>query len=214
MYRDYQVDPVLGIFLLDDRVEFLGDSIGYRDFIAGDWLRFRSKLVSISDDPLFPSHASIRDGSPNREDTYEWSNSLELFLPSYGDGYISEIDFIYAKDILQHNGNYFEIQSKTKLGNFRVPGAGTLVEPNLFLSAGWGDKAHNKYFYGSDINESGFTNVAAGLWFALPEEADRNYPIIQARWFETLGAFKDGQYASGRNRGFLFSFIATFGVLD
>lgn len=213
LYRDFQIDPVLGIFLFDDRLEFLADSIGYRDFIVKDVLRLRSRFVSLTDKPFFPAYKSIKNGLPSRPDTYEWSSQAELFLPGYNSNYALEVDLSYAKDIATHHGNYFELQSKIKLFDFRLPRVGTKIEPNLYASAGWGDSNHNLYFYGPAAGVSGFNNLSYGIWFALPEEADRYYPIIQIKHFETIGRFRQGQFAEGRSDGWLFSFIATAGIL-
>lgn len=213
LYRDFQIDPVLGLFFLDDRIEYLGDSIGFRDFIWQDRIRLRSRLVSISDDPLFPSHGSIKNSSPDRPETYEWSNTVEFFIPGYNESYLSEIDLTYAKDIAKTMGNFLELQAKIKLFEFRVPMFSTKIEPNIFSSIGWGDKAHNKFFYGPSSDSSGFNNVAFGIWFALPEEADRFYPIIQIKHFRVLDEYKNSEFAKDRSDGWLFSFIATYGFL-
>ncbi len=214
LYKDFQIDPVLGIFLLDDRMEFLGDSIGYRDFVAGDWLRLRTRFVAISDKPLFPSRDSIRESSPHRPDSYEWSNRAEFFIPGYNSKYLGEIDLGWAKDISIHHGNYLDLQSKIKLFDFRMPGLGLKIEPNFYSSIGWGDSSHNQYFYGPSANTSGFNNFSYGLWFAFPNEADRFYPIIQIRHFQVIGSNSNAEYAAGRNDGWLISFIASYGVLD
>jgi hypothetical protein len=214
LYRDFQIDPVLGLFFYDDRVEFLGDSLGFRDFVAGKWLRLRTRLVSISDDPLFPAKDSVKDGAKNREDTYEWSNRAEFFIPSYDGNYMAEIDVGFSKDISVHNGQYLDLQTKIKLFNFRLPYSSTLIEPNFQTKIGWGDSNHNKYFYGPSADSAGFNNLSYGLWFALPEEADRFYPIIQITHFEVLGQNKNAEFAVDRNSGWLFSFIATYGLFD
>jgi len=212
-YRDFQIDPVVGLFFFDDRVEFLGDSLGYRDFIAGDWLRLRTRLVYQSDKPLFPAYDSIRNGSPQRSDTYEWENSLEFFFPGYNGRNFGELDLRYSKEIGDKNGHYFESQLKLKVTDFRVPGIGVKIEPSIFGLVGMGDYQHNRHFYGPGAHD-GVNNVAYGLWFAFPEDADRYYPIIQIRRFETVGRARDGAYASGRDEGWLFSFIATYGFLN
>lgn len=214
-YPDFQVDPVVGIFLFDDKVEYLGDSLGYRDFVYKNILRLRTRLVSISDDPLFPNHRSVQGGNPNRSDTVEWSNRAELFLPGYNDQYKTEIDFEYSKDIAETWGQYVSVQSKVKILDFTVPRFATEVEPNLFLSVGWGDWRHNQYFYGSSAKSDGLNNISYGLWFAFPNESDRYYPIIQLTGFEVLGdKNKNGAFARGSNQGLLFSFIATAGILN
>jgi hypothetical protein len=172
-------------------------------------------LVSISDRPLFPAHESIWNGSPDRPDTYEWNTRAEVFLPGYDDHYAGELDFGYAKDISQTHGNYFDLQSKVKLFQFRIPKVQTKIEPNFYASIGWGDAHHNQYFYGPSADQGGFNNLSYGLWFAFPEEADRFYPIIQMTHFEVLGSKnKSAEFSVGRNEGWLFSLIATEGLLE
>ncbi len=207
-YRDFQFDPILAVFLFDDRLEYLGDSIGFRDFVYSDKIRLRTRMVQISDNPLFPSYASVKRGNPNRHDTYEFTNSVEFFFPGYNSDYVAELDLSHAKDLNQHHGNYFEAQGKIKLFSYKT------LEPNLVVTAGIGDKAHNQYFYGPDDDASGLNNASYGVWIALPEEADRFYPIIQLKHFTTLGDHRQAAFAKKRSDGILFSFIATFGVLD
>lgn len=211
-YNGFQIDPVVGLFFLDDRVEFLGDSFGFRDFVAGKWLRLRTRVVAISDDPLFPNKDSTRSGYPDRENTYEWSNRAEFFIPGYDETYLGEVSVGYAKDFSAHQGSYLDLQSKIKLFSFRIPIVKTLIESNFFSSIGWGDSSHNQYFYGPSQSASGFNNFSYGLWLAFPEEADRFYPIIQIRHFQALSKFGDGEYSRDRSEGWLFSFIATVGV--
>lgn len=213
LYKDFQIDPVVGVFFFDDRLEYLGDSIGYRDFIYQDQIRLRTRFVSISDNPLFPAYEGIKNKLVDRKDSLEWANQVEFFIPGYGDNYIAEIDLSYAKDLVAHRGQYIELQTKTKLFNFRVAGVDTLIEPNFYLSAGWGDDRHNQYFYGPSANKSELNNLSYGLWLAFPEEADRFYPIIQVKHFEVLGSSQNAEYAKDLNSGYLISFIATYGVL-
>lgn len=214
LYRDFQIDPTIAIFFFDDRLEFVGDSIGYRDFIYEDRIRLRTRIVSITDKPLFPSYESLRAGRPTRSDSYEWSNRAELFLPGYNDRYWGELDIGFAKDLSTHHGTYIDLQAKLKLFDFRVPGLKTKVEPNFSTSVGWGDSAHNQYLYGPSANEGSLNNFSAGLWLAFPEEADRFYPVIQLTHFEVLGQNRNAEFATGNNEGWLFSFIATYGVLE
>ena len=83
---------MIAVFLFDDRLEFLGDSVGYRDFVVGDWLRLRTKLASITDKPFLPVLDTVKEESFRRTDTFELSSTVELFLPAYNDDYKSEID--------------------------------------------------------------------------------------------------------------------------
>ena len=223
-YRDFQVDPIFAVFMFDDRLEFLGDSIGYRDFIGGgDSVRLRTRLQAITDKPLFPAHETITAGAPSREDTYEWHSRVEIFFPGYNSKTWGEINIGYSKDLAVHGGNYVDVLGKLKVVDFRLPVAGTLVELNAFGSLGWGDGNHNHYFYGPAVDalgqrasdEAGVSNYSYGLWFAFPEEADRNYPIVQLTRFEVLGdSRRSADFARGRNEGWLLSFIATVGLLE
>lgn len=210
-YPDFQVDPIFAFFLFDDRLEFLGDSIGFRDYIYSDVIRLRSRLVSISDNPLFPAHEAFKNTFPDREDTFEWSTSLEIFLPGYNNKYFAEIDINYSKDIVKHQGNYLELVSKVKITDFLL--LNTKMEPNFVGSIGWGDRAHNQYYYGPDDSSSGFTNYSLGLWLALPEKVDRFYPNLQIMYFNSLGDHKNAQFSQNRSEGLLISFIAALSLM-
>jgi hypothetical protein len=213
LYNDFQVDPVFGIFLLDDKVEIFGDSISYHDFVFEDKIRLRTRLQQISDKPLFPSYASVKDNYPERNDSFEWVVGAEFFLPSYDNDYKAEIDLTYAKDLKEHFGNYLDVLAKVKVYEFNL--FNYRIEPNVFGSVGWGDSAHNQYLYGPSASQDGFNNANYGLWFAFPDEADRYYPILLLSHYSVLGSQnRNAEYARGRNEGYLFSLIATVGVLD
>ncbi len=214
LYRDFQIDPVLGVFLFDDRLEFLGDSISYRDFVVGDSLRLRGQLATITDSTFFPSTNSVKDGLVHRPDTYEARLNAELFLPGYNENYKAEIDLSYAKDLSAHFGQYIDFQSKIKMFDYRIPFFKAKIEPQLLTSVGWGDNAHNRYLYGEGANSDSFNNLSYGVWFAFPEQADRYYPIVQIKHFEVIGASRSGAYALGKSEGWLISFIATDGILE
>lgn len=213
-YQDFQIDPVVGIFLFDDRLEFLGDTLSYHDFVYEDKIRLRTRLVSISDNPLFPSHISIKENRPDRPDTFEFSNSAEFFFPGYNDDYKAELDLTYSKDISQHHGNYFEALGKIKITDFYSNFMKQRLEPNLVLSAGFGDKAHNQYLYGPSDDSSGLTNISCGFWLAFPEEADRFYPVVQLMYFSTVAEHGNKEFSKGYNQGYLASAIFSVGVLE
>jgi hypothetical protein len=217
-YRDYQIDPVLSASFFDDRLEFLGESIGYRDFIYGNIVRLRSQVLSIRDNPRFPSKNIYKKNMPDRPDTYEWSNSLEIFIPGYdfnsSENHLAEIDLKFAKDVSKHHGNYFEILGKIKIWGHYVQALKQVIEPNFVFSAGIADSAHNHYFYGANDNAHGINNISYGFWLAFPDESDRYFPIVQLMRFQTVGDHKNASFANGRSDGILFSFILAFKTLD
>jgi hypothetical protein len=218
MYRDFQIDPVLSVSFFDDRLEFLGESLGYRDFIYKNIVRARTQIVAITDKPRFPSKKEYKIGMPNRANTYEWANSLEIFIPGYdfssSEKHIAEIDLKFAKDLSQHHGNYFEILSKIKLWSHKSSLLKQTLEPNFVFSLGIGDSAHNKYFYGPNDQAQGLNNYSYGFWLAFPDESDRYFPIVQLMKFSVAGDHKHADFAKGRDDGILFSFILAYKTLE
>lgn len=212
-YNDFDINPTIALFFFDDRLEFLGDSIGYRDFIIPDQLRLRTRLSYVNDDPLFPARQDLRNSFVDRENTFEIINSIEWFTPSYSKDYRAEIDLNWAWDIKEHHGHYLELLTKVKVSDFDF--LNTTIEPQVFASLGWGQKAHNQYFYGPSSDSDGINNLSYGLWLTLPQTADRFYPIVLLSHFEVLGdKNKQAAYAQENNQGYLISFIATLGLLD
>lgn len=213
-YDDFQVSPFLVLIFFDEKVEFLGDSLGFRDFIAGDYLRFRTRVHYVSDTPFLPRNENIEDKGTNREDTYEWANGFELFLPGYNKNYVAELSLMHYKDIKVHRGEFFEFQGKVKLFDFKTPFSKAKLEPNFVFTTGYGNRRHNSYAYGPGGEDTGRTYQSFGLWVAIPEVVDRYYPNVQLTYFETSSAQSDGALARGRDHGVLFSFIASVSVLD
>ncbi len=212
-YDDFEINPTIAFFFFDDRLEFLGDSIGYRDFVIPDQLRLRTRLSYVNDDPFFPAREERRRSFVNRENTYEIINTAEWFLPSYSKDYRAEIDFNWAYDLKEHHGHYLELLTKVKVTDFDF--LSTKIEPQIFASVGWGQKSHNQYFYGPTADEDGFNNLNYGLWLTLPETADRFYPIVLLSHYEVLGdRNKHAQFAERNNQGYLLTFIASVGLLD
>ncbi|MBC7464360.1 MAG: hypothetical protein H7256_00065 [Bdellovibrio sp.] len=213
-YNDFQIDPAITLFMFDDRLEFWGDTLSYRDFVYEDKIRLRGRVSSISDNPLFPAHDSVRSNQPDRPNTFEFSTAAEFFFPGYNDNYQWELDLTYSKDFSRHYGNYAEALGKIKLTEFYWPLVNKKIEPNLVLGAGIGDKAHNKYYYGPNDEATSMTDYAAGIWLAFPDEADRFFPIIQVMYFAVNGDHRNAQYAKNNNQGYLASFIYTVRLLD
>ncbi|MBC7742580.1 MAG: hypothetical protein H7061_10310 [Bdellovibrionaceae bacterium] len=212
LYRDYQIDPVISLFFFDEKIAFFGSSMHYQQFIVDDRVRFRTRLVSINDNPLFPNHESVSKGDPDRKSTYEWSNGVDLFFPGYNDDYQGEIELSLSKDLTLHGGNYVSLVGKVKLFEFTT--LNTRVEPNFVGTTGWGDRAHNEYLYGPSDREAGINNVSYGIWLAFPDRADRYYPIVQLMRYQVVGdSHRNAEYARDRNEGFLFSVIATYPLL-
>ena len=213
-YNDFQLVPVVALFMFEDRFEFLTSSVSYRDFVYEDKIRLRTRLQAISDDPIFPKHDSIKDIYPNREGSWEWVNRVEFFIPGYNEDYISEFDFGIHKDLKAHNGLYYELTGKLKLFTFQNTILRTsMVEPNLIVTLGAGDKRHNEYYYGA-IDSNGLNNLSYGVWFHFNDLSDRNNPVITVKHFEVLGdKNKNGILARDRNEGWAATFTYTHDLL-
>jgi hypothetical protein len=212
-YADYQLLPFAAVFMFEDDLEFLPSYISYRHFLYEDKIRFRTRLQKISDNPILPKHESIESIYPDREDSSEWVNRLELFFPSYAN-YKGEIDLGIHNDLQAHHGVYVELMGKLQLLTFENTFLKkTTIEPNLFFSLGYGDKRHNEYYYGA-VDSDGLNNISYGLWFNALSVADRNNPTITIKRFEVLGdKNKNGLLARDRNEGYSFIFTYSHDLL-
>lgn len=212
-YADYQLLPIVAVLMFEDDLEILPSYISYRHFLYEDKIRFRTRLQKISDNPVFPKHESIETIYPDREDSSEWVNRLEFFLPSYAD-YTGEIDLGIHKDLVAHHGLYVELMGKLQLLTFENTFLKkTTIEPNLFFALGYGDKKHNEYYYGV-VDSEGVNNISYGLWINALTVADRNNPTIILKRFEVLGdKNKNGILARDRNEGWAFQFTYTHDLL-
>ena len=203
-YKDFQIDPVLTFQFINQHFEFLGDNISYKQFIHNDNLMIRTRLVDISDQPLFPAHSSLKKNSPHRKSSYEWSNRIEYYLTSYHTHYLAEFDFEYGHDLFTHHGNYFALESKIKLFSVNV------FEPNLFVSLGSGDKKNNNYYYGEGSKNLSLTNFSTGINLLVPEFVDRYYCMTKVNYFTVIGhENQNAAYAKNNNHGFLFTLTMT-----
>lgn len=213
-YHDFQLLPIVALFMYEDRLEIVPSYISYRDYIYSDRIRFRTRLQTVNDNPVFPKHDSIKDIYPDRESTYEWVNRLEFFIPAYNENYIAEIDLAIHKDLKAHHGLYTELMGKLKLFTFENTFLKeSTVEPNLYFSLGHGDKRHNEYFYGA-TNSDGVNNLAYGLWFNFLDLADRNNPALIIKHFEVLGdKNKNAPLARNHNKGWAAVFTYTHDFL-
>ena len=214
LYGDFQIDPIISAYFLDDKLEFFGDALSYRDFLfTSESIRYRVMASSLSDNPLFPSNSAIKSNYVDRENTYEVSAGLEFFLASYDKDYWGEFDISYAKDIKAHNGYYLSAQSKIKISEMEL--FHKKVEPHAVVRIGLGDEKHNRYLYGPTANGDGLNNWAYGFVFEFPEDADRLIPVIQLMRFETLGEERrNAAFAKDHNEGFLLSFLGTINFLN
>ena len=150
------------------------------------------------------SRANLKKNSPHRKTSYEWSNRIELYLPSYHQKYLGELDFEYGHDLFTHHGNYFAIESKIKLFTINA------FEPNLFLSLGSGDKNNNHYYYGTESKSFGLTNFSTGINVLVPEFIDRYYCMTKLNYFTVVGEQnRNATFAKNNGHGFLFTFTMT-----
>jgi len=213
-YNDFQLVPVIAVFMFEDRFEFLTSSVSYRDFVYEDKVRLRTRFQAISDNPIFPKHDSIKDSYPDRENSWEWVNRAEFFIPGYNEDYISELVFGIHKDLKAHNGLYYELSGKLKLFTFQNTLLRTsMVEPNFIVTVGYGDKRHNEYYYDAQDFE-GLNNLSYGVWFHFNDLSDRNNPVITVKHFEVLGdKNKNGILARDRNDGWAATFTYTHDLL-
>lgn len=211
-YKDFQVAPVIAAYFFDRKVEYLTDSIGYRQFLVADKIRWRSSLHYINDDPLFPKHKNYMHRSVDRPGTFEWMNRLEFYFPSYSK-YQGEFDLGIAKDLKEHSGLYLEASGKIKvfekIWNI-IPDDRS--EINLFATLGYATEKHNEYLYGHGARE-GFTHFSTGIWINFPDRADRYTPIVMVKYFEVLDSQnRNASWAFNNNHGWMVTLVGALPV--
>ncbi len=211
-YKDFQIAPVVAAYFFDRRIEYLTDSIGYRQFLIEDRLRWRSSVHYINDDPLFPKHKNFMHRTVDRAGTFEWMNRLELYLPSYSK-YQGELDVGIAKDLKEHSGVYLEISGKIKIfeKNWNII-SDDRSEVNLFATVGYATQEHNEYLYGVGAKE-GFTHLSTGVWINFPDRADRYTPIVMIKYFEVLDRQnRNASWAVNNNHGLMVTLVGALPV--
>lgn len=200
-YRDFQLNPDLNFKIINDHWEFVGDSLNYSRYLINDKIKYRSKLVEITDRPYFPQNKNIYSRSPHRNDSTEWINRLEFNFLGYSNHYIGQLAFEFGHDLFTHHGDYFDLETKIKLFKYKF------LEPDLFASLGFGDLKNNQYYYGKNANRFGTNNFEIGLNILVPEEVDRYYSVAQIHYFEVLNQTnKNADFSKNNNHGFQITF--------
>lgn len=211
-YKDFQVAPVVAAYFFDRRVEYLTDSIGYRQFLIEDKLRWRSSIHYINDDPVFPKHKAFMHQAVDRAGTFEWMNRLEFYFPTYSQ-YQGEFDIGLGKDLKEHSGIYLEFSGKIKVfeKTWNII-SDDRSEVNLFATVGYATQEHNEYLYGLGARE-GFTHLSTGIWINFPDRADRYTPIVMIKYFEVLDSQnRNASWAQNNNHGIMVTLVGALPV--
>jgi len=209
-----QVMPGVAAYFFNDQLEVIPTSLSFFHYIDEPNIRFRYRLYQITDKPMVKLQSQDTSSYIHRENTIEAQFRIETFWGGNSDDYVAEFDLAYSKDIKTHWGDYFEILTKFKLESFVLSEYNLVLEPNFFASLGWGNSSHNQYVYGPQAQQSTFNNYAYGLWLAIPNRADRYYPIVMIKHFQTMNSdLKQADYARGHDSGIAASLIYSVKVL-
>ncbi len=210
LYDGVQAAPILYVGLLDDRIQFLGNSLEYADFFVGDQFRARTKLAQVSDRPFLKTSGPLTARNA-RESSFEWTSRIEAFFPSFNTHWF-QADLAYSKDIKAHAGHYLELTGRVTLGRFLLENDKPKLQPQVFATLGWGDSKHNGYLYGAGANSSGFNHVAYGFMLVAPARTDPHYAVIQLYRYDVLGqSNRNGSLVSQRS-GYHLDITVALGI--
>jgi len=209
-YDGIQASPVIFLGFFDERVQLVGTSLEFQDFIVADIVRGRSKLSFISDDPFLKTAGAV-DIRSSRPTTLEWMTRLELFLPSFATPWV-QFDLAYARELKEHRGSYFELTGRATLARLFPEKGKARFEPQLFVTLGFGDTGHNDFWYGAGAG-SGFTHVEYGIAVVAPARIDRHFPVFRFYRYDLLrtSAVGPGQLVA-QTGGFQADAIFAFGI--
>ena len=206
--RNAQVMPGIAGYFFNNQLEVLPTAISYFHYIDEPNLRFRYRLYQVTDKSVIRLQNKNTDDYVHRPNSTEAQIRLESFLGGNDENYIAEFDLSYAKDISAHWGDYLELLFKFKLETYKLEKYKLTLEPNFYASVGWGTSSHNQYFYGPSASQDNINNYAYGIWLAIPNRADRYYPIVLLKKFGVIGSQNSqSEYAKNHNDGVSLSFI-------
>lgn len=209
-----QIMPGIAAYFYNNQLEILPMAVNYYHYTNEPYIRFRYRLYQVTDKPVIKIQNQDTTSYFRRENTFEAQFRVETFWGGNSDDYVAEVSLSYSKDMKNNWGDYLELLTKFKLESFLLDKPKVNLEPNFFASIGWGSRSQNQYIYGPEANTNGFNNIAYGLWLAIPNRADRYYPIILIKRFETLQSkFKNADYAKDHNNGVAISLLYSVKVL-
>jgi hypothetical protein len=203
-YDAWQVVPVVYLGLLDHQIQFLGNSLEYVSVPATNdeaRLRLRTKVNSVTDDPLYVTtqKRGIRNTRPT---AYEWMTTMEYFFSSKKSDSFGEINSRVAYDLKTHHGLYGELQFKYLIGKFIERNQKYLLQPQPFVTVGYGSADHNRHYYGPEADLPSLTHLQFGMNFLLMPGFDSAYPAFSVQRFQVLGSNRSGQTLDGVTSGY------------
>jgi hypothetical protein len=198
-YEGYQIIPIYSLNLFREDL-FIAGSALYSNVKFTENFRVLSRFNAnaTKDEPAYYTTEKEND-RVRREKT----NEIDLFF-QYDFNHSTYLRLEYSKDISAHHGQYSAMHFRYDLRNTDAP---TLIQPGLFVSAGFADKSHNEYLYGTGAS-SGFNNIEYGFSITSPKAIDNFWPTLKLTHFEILGDNKDASFVeekSGLSIEFLFA---------
>lgn len=208
-YPSPQASPVLYLGFFDERIQFFFNSLEVLDFLGTDRLRGRMKIGLLGDDPTLRlgGAADVRSSRPT---ALEWTTRLEFFYPNFAAPWV-QCDLMYGRDFKEYQGHYLEGTLRVTLGRFFLEKEKPLVEPQLFATAGFGDAAHNRFWYGAGTSP-GFTHVEYGVMIAAPARIDRHFPVLRLYRYDLLGPQASPGGLVQQSGGFMAEATVAFGL--
>lgn len=208
-YGGYQALPVFAVTLFNPDLILAGSTLYYKHELIEDqlYIRTRFNIDATGDEPLYFT-SEDEDDRVRRETTAEFDFYLEYLFPNE-----SFLRLNLSQDLVAHKGSYIELRARLALYDFlKEPGGKALIQPGLFVAAGYGDASHNEYFYGLGADVSGFNNIEYGLSVTSPKVIDLFWPTFQVTHFQLLGdQNKNGSFVQ-ENDGWSVQLLFAFKV--
>jgi hypothetical protein len=212
LYDSWQLSPFLYFGFFNDRLLFLVTDLQYNDFLVPELVRGRTEIASVTDRPFFKTGGEPTSFRNQRPTSYEWTNSLEIFLPDR-DEYWAELDLSLAKDLKAHSGFYLEVTPRITLARLLPDAEGKpRFLPQTFMTLGWGDSRHNAYQYGAGAKQAGWSTLSYGLMVVAPEIIDSHFPVLTLSRYYVLGDAKNGSLVADKTSGFTASALIAFAI--
>lgn len=179
-YKGHQVVPIYSVE--KEGLPFLlaGTSFYYRREVSENIiLRSRIRFNATGDRPSYFTETDESE-TIKRDHSTEWDIYLEHLTQDHY--YRLEV----SRDLTSHESHYYELHLRQAVYNYKRPGMKAVIQPSIFASVGYADRAHNQYLYGNSA-VSGLNNYEVGLIIASPNVIDPFFPTLKLSYFEILG---------------------------
>ena len=196
-YDSYQVFPLLAVKLFHPNLQIVGSSL-YLSHQANKNIRIFSIInPQISNQPLYETGGI--EAAEEEKTASEWDHLFEYKI----DRHI--LSLLYSQGLSGHLGAHLELRYRYTFLEFMLKKFS--VQTSGEFKLGWGSLAHNQFYYGKNIANSGLNFCSLGLVLTGEPRVDRLFPLLEIHYNQIIGDNRFGNSVSNKPHNLYFLFI-------